>query len=261
MTNLTVREVSGGNTADDLGLGNIDVAASEATGDDVVRIFEQLNVRQLNDGTGLSIRDELPDLEIQFRDGSAALQIDLQQDDISTFGDLLDALNAADPARLSAEISSDGKRLVLTDLTADSGGTFSVSSAAGGTLAEDLGLTGSAAGGVLTGRRLISGLQGTTIEIAWLAVPDLARWARSASPTAAGVGDCRSFGRRDTQRRGRIAQWLGRRHNGCHQRSAQWRRVARYYGRDGQQSCRGQRRCYQCRRRVGHYRRRGAREH
>ncbi len=49
---------------------------------------------------------------------------------------------------------------MLTDLTTDNGGTFSVTSATGGTLAEDLGLTSAAAGDVITGRRLIGGLKG-----------------------------------------------------------------------------------------------------
>jgi flagellar hook-associated protein 2 len=159
-TNLIVREVNGGQTAADLGLGDINVAANAATGHDLVRMFGDLQVSQLNDGTGLSIPDELTDLTVTFRDGSAALQIDLDAADIETVDDLVSALNAADPTRLNAAIGPDGKRLVLTDLTTDSGGTFSVASAVGGTLAEDLGLTTTAAGGTLTGARIFGGLQG-----------------------------------------------------------------------------------------------------
>ncbi|MFO7902633.1 MAG: flagellar filament capping protein FliD [Pirellulaceae bacterium] len=142
-----------------ISLADIDVAASEATGNELVSIYDQLDVRELNDGNGLGIRDELNDLEVQFRDGSSPLEIDLNRGDIETVGDLLDALNAADPDRLSAEIGGDGKRLVLNDLTADNGETFTVSSGVGGTLAEDLGLTTTASGGILTGERLIGGLK------------------------------------------------------------------------------------------------------
>lgn len=158
VSNLRVTEVNGGGTAADLGLATIDVAASEATGNELVGIHDQLDVNELNDGSGLSIRDELNDLEVDFQDGSSTLQIDLNREDIETVGDLVDALNAADPDRLSAEIGGDGKRLVLTDLTADTGETFTVSSGVGGTLAEDLGLTTTASDGVLTGERLIGGL-------------------------------------------------------------------------------------------------------
>lgn len=158
VSNLRVTEVNGGGTAADLGLATIDVAASEATGNELVGIHDQLDVNELNDGSGLSIRDELNDLEVDFQDGSSTLQIDLNREDIETVGDLVDALNAADPDRLSAEIGGDGKRLVLNDLTADNGETFTVSSGVGGTLAEDLGLTTTASDGVLTGERLIGGL-------------------------------------------------------------------------------------------------------
>ena len=80
----------------------------------------------------------------------------------ATLSALLDTLNAADPARLKAEISADGERIQLTDLTADNGGTFSVVSLNGSQAAEDLGLTGTASGATLSGRRLLSGL-GTTL--------------------------------------------------------------------------------------------------
>ncbi len=159
ISNLSVREVNGGSTAADLGLAGIDVAASEATGTNLVSLYQSLEISQLNDGSGLSIRDELPDLQVQFRDGSA-LEIDLQGGEISNVGDLLETLNAADPARLSAAIASDGVSLVLNDLTTDTGGTFAVTSSGSGTLADDLGLTGAAVGGQLTGSRIVGSLQG-----------------------------------------------------------------------------------------------------
>jgi flagellar hook-associated protein 2 len=164
LTNLSVREVGGGSTAADLGLSGIDVAAGEATGLDLLRIYDGLNLGTLNDQTGLGIRDELPDLEITFRDGSSPLQINLNRQEVRTWGTLVDAINAADPTRLRAELSGDGRRLVLTDLTADAGGTFAATSPVGGTLAEDLGLSGPAAGNVLTGRSLLGGLKGPLLS-------------------------------------------------------------------------------------------------
>ncbi len=140
------------------------MAAGAATGHDLVRLYDQQKLGQLNDNIGLSIRDELPDLEIHFRDGSAALQINLQNDAVKTVGGLLDALNAADPTRLRAELGADGTRLVFTDLTSDNGGTFAVTSMPGGALAEKLGLDTTAAGGVITGRRLIGGLKGPLLS-------------------------------------------------------------------------------------------------
>ena len=168
--NLSVTEVSGGSTAADLGLAGIDEAASSATGNDVVKLSEGLLLSQLNDGGGLSLRQAPPDLQISFRDGSADLSIDFaalaapEARGAATLGDLLDAVNAADPARLQAQISSDGDRLEFIDLTADTGGTFAVSSPFDGELAEELGLTGTASGDTIGGGRLLGGLNSTLLS-------------------------------------------------------------------------------------------------
>lgn len=161
VSNLKVQEVSGGTTAAGLGLATIDVASATATGSDVLRLSEAFSLIRLNDGNGLSIRGSAADLSVTFQDGSAPLEIDF--DDEKTLGDVLDTINAADPARLKAELSADGDRIVLTDLTAG-GGTFAVTSTADGTVAEDLGLTGTASGGVITGGRLLGGLRSSLLQ-------------------------------------------------------------------------------------------------
>lgn len=282
--NLRVQEVSGGRTASDLGLGGINQAASSVTGQDVLKLYDGLTLNRLNGGNGISLRDALPDMVVNFRDGSNPLAIDFNRlghaaqnstgtttatnglnaeikfssvstgaasdgvqvkfidsgsvttrgsetvsydsgtktltfdikggatnaNDViaalsnnptlsaqftaakapgsdgtgvvttadnallfggaevtakkeQTLGELVATINAADPTRLRAAISSDGDRLVLTDLTSG-GGTFSVKSTAGGTAAEDLGLTGTASGGTLTGTRLQAGLKGTLLR-------------------------------------------------------------------------------------------------
>jgi flagellar capping protein FliD len=81
----------------------------------------------------------------------------------ATLGQLLATINAANPSKLKAEIGPDGDRLVFTDLTSG-GGTFAISSAGGGSLAEELGLTGAPSGGQITGDRLQSGLQTTLLS-------------------------------------------------------------------------------------------------
>ena len=168
-SNLRVSEVSGGSTAAGLGLAGIDVASAEAIGDDIVSLHDNVLLAELNDGSGLSLRQGVEDLTITFRDNSAALNLDLsdlatvENRDTATLGDLLAALNAADPARLQAAISADGDKIELTDLTADNGGTFSVASAFGGSVAEELGLTAPATGDTITGRRLQAGLKDTLL--------------------------------------------------------------------------------------------------
>jgi len=275
--NLRVQEVSGGSTAADLGLGSINVAANSATGADVLKLSSSTSLAQLNDGTGLSTRTGVSDLNVTLRDGTS-LEIDFNlvgkaataavgtttaangvnaqiqltaktvggdydgvqiqfvdsgnvtaggevatydaqnkiltvdidaggttADNVisainntpatsalftattgaggdgdgivtladtgtitggaaiadrneKTLGELLATINAVNPAKLKAEISANGDGLVFTDLSTDSGGTFAVTNTAGGKLAEDLGLTGTASGDTLTSTRLQGGL-------------------------------------------------------------------------------------------------------
>lgn len=161
-SNLRVQEVSGGSTAADLGLAGINVASNTAVGADVVALHDDFALSRLNDGNGLSIRTGVSDLNVTFRDGTS-LAIDFNRvtppRTEKTLGELLTTINEADPTRLHAAISLDGDHLVFTDLTTDTGGTFAVTSTPGGTLAEDLGLTGTTAGGTLTSGRLQGGLQ------------------------------------------------------------------------------------------------------
>ena len=160
--NLSVQEVGLGTTAADLGLEGINVAASEATGQDILRLYDNLRLNRLNDNSGLSLRDELPELDVTLRDGSS-LQVDLQPAELRDVGDLVDALNAVDPAKLQARISADGDRIELLDLTSG-GGSFSVASSVGSSLAEDLGVAGSGPGGVISGRRLLGGLKSSLLS-------------------------------------------------------------------------------------------------
>ena len=163
VTNLSVQEFGLGKTAADLGLAGIDVSADEATGTDVFHLYDNLRLDRLNEGRGVGINAALPDLKVTFRDGSSPLQIDFHSANTeATLGELLQTINDADPSRLRAEISADGDRLELTDLTTGAG-TFSVVSEFDGTVAEDLGLTGTASGGVITGGRLQAGLKTTLI--------------------------------------------------------------------------------------------------
>jgi flagellar hook-associated protein 2 len=163
--NLRVQEVGSGTTAADLGLAGINAATDEAAGQDIVSLFTGLRLDQLRDGNGISLRTGLPELSVTLHDGSTR-QIDLDpigQSSPSTLGDLINRINAADPSKLQAQISADGKRIELKDLTTG-GGTFAVTGALGGSVAAELGLTSPAVGDTITGARLISGLKTTLLS-------------------------------------------------------------------------------------------------
>jgi flagellar hook-associated protein 2 len=78
INNLQVSEVGLGDTAADLGLASINVAADSAVGGDLVRLTAYRLLSDLNNGAGLSLRNGVADLEIEFRDGIANLQIDFE---------------------------------------------------------------------------------------------------------------------------------------------------------------------------------------
>ncbi|HEY2882166.1 MAG TPA: flagellar filament capping protein FliD [Pirellulales bacterium] len=161
-SNLKVEEVSGGTTAASLGLSNISVAGTSATGSDVLQLFGDLSLNLLNDGNGVNFNGFLPDAQVTFRDGSTA-NIDFHQlngaTQEQTLNDVINTLNAAAPGKLHAAIDSSGNGLVLTDLTTDSGGTFSISALNGSKAVDDLGLNTTASGDTISGQRLLSGLK------------------------------------------------------------------------------------------------------
>lgn len=155
-SNLVVQQYGVGSTAQDLGLSSINVAANSATGSDIYYLSESTRLSTLNDGNGVDFHNSLADLQVTFRDNSAAVSLDF--DDEATIGDVIDTINAAAPTKLRAQISSDGSRLELVDLTTSSGGTFAVTALNGSNAPQDLGLDKSAVADTLSGRRLQGGL-------------------------------------------------------------------------------------------------------
>ncbi len=280
-SNLKVEELDGGTTAQSLGLGGIDVAASEALGQDVLQLDRSLRLEQLNDGLGVDIDDALADLLIEFRDGTS-VQVDLRPvnnvslhaqgttnaaagteaqvlvsalnagpgyegvqvqfvddpnvtagselvtyDDTAkvlevkidagnttaaqvvaaingdpavstlftaalpegssgtglvdvadtttlqlpsevpyerTLGDVLESIERAAPGKIKAELSPDGDRIVLTDLSTDQGNPFRVSALFDSPVAEQLGLAGESTTGTLQSRRLLGGLKTSLVK-------------------------------------------------------------------------------------------------
>ena len=174
VSNLQVQEVGGGTAAASLGLSGINTAANQATGADVLQLFGDLSLNLLNDGGGVRFNNFLPDLQISFRDGTTAT-VDFHQlasststsatgTNEQTLADVVNTLNSAAPGKLHAAIGSDGKGLVLTDLTTDNGGTFGVSALNGSNAAYDLGLDTTASGGTITGRQLLGGLKSVLLS-------------------------------------------------------------------------------------------------
>jgi flagellar hook-associated protein 2 len=159
---LRVAEVNGGTTAQDLGLGSVNVAANSATGGAVFGLHRGTKLASLNDGNGVEASGVgIDDLEFTLRDGTAA-GVDLAE--ARTLGDVVDAIEQQ--TLLAGKVSVaivDGKRLQVTDLTSG-GGSFAIDAGSVGSARKDLGLEAAAVGGTIAGGRLVAGLKDTLLS-------------------------------------------------------------------------------------------------
>lgn len=169
-SNLKVQEIGGGTTAASLGLAGIDAAADTADGQDMIRLFEGMDLDWLNDGNGVTRSQTLPDLNYTLRDGTTG-SIDLSPiisgtadiDKERTLGDLLEVINAAASSKLRVEIAPDGDRLIATDLT-DGANEFKLEPAYESGALADLGLSGQSVDGVITGRRIVGAAKSVLVS-------------------------------------------------------------------------------------------------
>lgn len=155
-TNLTIQDVGGGKTATDLGIAG-SFAASQRVGSDIVKLGADTKLATLNDGLGVRRNGTLDDFRITAKDGST---IDVNIGTAKTIQDVLTAINgdSENAGKVTATISADGDRLVLTDNTGG-GGTLAVGEKNGSKAARDLGILATEpGGGVLTGSRTLAGL-------------------------------------------------------------------------------------------------------
>ena len=159
---INVQELSGGRTATDLGIVG-SVAASEKVGTDVVKLGDNLRLSNLNDGLGVRVSGTHDDFRITLKDGGT---VDVNLSSAKTIKDVVTAINSdsENSSRVTASISGDGDKLVLTD-NSGGGGTLAVSVLNGSKAAADLGLLGSEqGGGVLTGKRVLAGLNSVLLK-------------------------------------------------------------------------------------------------
>jgi hypothetical protein len=76
--------------------------------------------------------------------------------DVKTVGQAIEAINAASPAKLKAELVPGGNGIKLTDLTG--GGTMSIADVAGSKAATDLGIVTAGSAGSVTGTPILAGM-------------------------------------------------------------------------------------------------------
>jgi flagellar hook-associated protein 2 len=162
-TNLTVVDRAGGNTAADLGIAK-SVAASTLSGNDVYGATGKFTLASLNDGNNVRLIYSLPDIRITLAD-TAETKLDVNLNGAFTLDDVVNRINSHvdNGGKLTAAIS-DG-RLVLTDNTGGGGpNALSVSDLNGAFAVRTLGLNATASGAVLTGNRLVAGINSVLLR-------------------------------------------------------------------------------------------------
>lgn len=180
--NVSVANASGYTTATSLGIAG-SAANGKITGSSLISLSNTSLLSTLNDSNGVAIpsTSTLSDYSITVHVGATAVNVnlgDVWEDDpnsdvnkktksaVTTVGGVVerinDALSAAGVTGASASISSDGKRLQLSD---SGNAIISVTNSGTTKTAEMLGLAGDgviAGNGSLAGRRILSGM-GTTL--------------------------------------------------------------------------------------------------
>ncbi len=157
--NLTVAEVGSGHTATDLGLAQ-SVASSTLSGNTVLRVTDQFTLGLLNDGNGLQQTAGSDDLRLHLASGA---NVDVNLDDVKTIGGVVNKLNAAGQTGNTFTAALVNNRIVITDHTTGSD-ALSVENLNGSNATDVFGLKSSASGNVLTGTRLIPGLNSVLLK-------------------------------------------------------------------------------------------------
>ncbi len=163
-SNLRVEDIGQSETAADLGLYGINVAADVASGTDLnppnsstARLTSLASIG-VKFGTGT-------DLKVSLSDGSS-LSLDLNPTGSTaptTVGELIDAINDKADGKFSAVLSANKDRILFEDLTSGSG-TFALSDGTGAALASTLRVDGDASSGEITSRSFVKPLRGTSLE-------------------------------------------------------------------------------------------------
>ncbi len=157
--NLTVQDVGGGQTAEELGITGAAVNGT-ITGTPINYLSSSTALASLNDGLGVGTAGGAADFQVNLSDGSS---VSVSLGAASTVGDVINAINAAGGTQLSAAINSTSNSIVLTDKTGG-GGTMTVTAQNGSTAAHDLGLDQTANGGAIQGRTLLAGIDSVLVS-------------------------------------------------------------------------------------------------
>ncbi len=160
VTALAVANVGTTGTATSLGL-NVAAAGNTITGTSINTLGANSLLASLNDGNGVRINGVTADLQIARRDGTT---FDVVLGGATTLGQIITKINTASGGNVTASVNPSGTGLQLVDSSTDNGSAFAVTAINGSGAAADLGLTTTAAGGTITGNRIVSTLNSRLVK-------------------------------------------------------------------------------------------------
>lgn len=155
---LTITDLGGGQTAQDLGIAGNSGGEDSIDGTDINTIGRQSALASLNDGLGVRSVAGSPDFRITAGDGST---FDIAISGLKSVGDVLDAINTATGGKVTASVAAGSRGITLTDST---GGPLDVSALNSSNAAQDLGILSNAPGGQITGRDLLASIDSTLLS-------------------------------------------------------------------------------------------------
>jgi flagellar hook-associated protein 2 len=163
VTNLSVSDLSGGHTAQDLGISQ-SVASSTLTGNSIYQATGAFTLAKLNDGNQIRLVQNQASIRIQLTDAGAST-IDVNLNGAVTLDDVVKDINQAsgNGGKLTAAIANG--RIVLTDNTGGGGAQpLSVTDINGSSVVHELGLDAAASGNTLTGNALVGGIDSVLLR-------------------------------------------------------------------------------------------------
>jgi len=163
-----VQDSGGSMTASDLGIAGT-AAGGTMTGSQINAIYNEMGLKDLNDGNGVYISSGLDAVSftVNTRSGDSydiilGERTNGEETDaaVTTLQGVIDRISEASGGNVTAAIGSDGVSLQLTDNTTDNGNTFEViaGSVDNEQTAIDLGIFGTGVGDTIAGDRVLAGL-------------------------------------------------------------------------------------------------------
>jgi flagellar hook-associated protein 2 len=153
--NFSVIDLSGGHAAEDLGITQ-SVAANTLTGTDILQVTGDFTLAQINDGNGVRRLNGAPDIKITTTDDT---EIEINLDDAVSINDVVLAINNHEDNTGKVLASFTNGHLELSDTSGGGGSSsFVIEDINDTNVVRQLGLEAAPAGGTITGRRLIAGI-------------------------------------------------------------------------------------------------------